>query len=89
MGKMTISKDPSRQVFAHVGNDCWECKDYKTIYMTIRPTKLETDVRQGRDPSHYILCASTGESFDGIIGLPQAFTKGYTYADEIYESRFG
>jgi hypothetical protein len=57
--------------------------------MTIRPTKLETDIRQGRDPDHYILCASTGESFDGIKGLPQAFTKGYAYADEIYKSRFG
>jgi hypothetical protein len=88
MGRYTAMNEPSRQAFIHVGNDCWECKDYKTIYMTIRPTKLEMDIRKGRDPNHYVLCASTGESFEGLEGLPQAFAKGYNYADKVYNSRF-
>ena len=81
-------KDPSRKVFVHKGNDCWECKDYKTFYMTIRPTNLPDDERKGRDPNHYCIAISSGDIIDGIKSLPEAFTKGYTAADEIYEGRY-
>lgn len=84
----SISKDPTRQAFQHKGRDCWECKDYKTFYMTIRPTNSETDIRKGRDPNHYVLSMSTGDIVDGLEGLPNAFAKGYDLADEIYYSRY-
>ena len=88
MGKMTISKDPSRQVFVHQSNDCWLCRDYKTFYITIRPTNLEMDKQQGRDPNHYVLCFSNGNIIDGINGLPKAFTTGYEYVDNVTKSWF-
>jgi len=84
----SISKDPTRQAFKLVGNDCWECKDYKTFYMTIRPTNSETDIRRGRDPNHYVLSISSGDNIDGLKGLPQAFAAGYNYADKVYEQRY-
>ena len=79
----SISKDPTRQAFQHLGNDCWECKDYKTFYMTIRPTNTETDKSQGRDPNHYVLSVSSGDNIDGLNGLPLAFAAGYDYADKV------
>ena len=88
MGRYTMMKEPSRQAFIHKGNDCWECKDYKTIYMTIRPSNLETDIRKGRKPEHYILATSSGDIIEGIEGLPAAFAKGYSYADNLYRSRY-
>ena len=84
----SISKDPTRQAFKHVGNDCWECKDYKTFYMTIRPTNSVVDKSQGRDPNHYVLSISTGDKIDGLEGLPLAFAAGYDYADNIYKQRY-
>lgn len=88
MGRYTMMKEPARQAFIHKGNDCWECKDYKTFYMTIRPSNSETDLRKGRDPNHYILSTSGGDIIDGIDGLPAAFAKGYSYADKVYKSRY-
>lgn len=88
MGRESSMKDPSRVTFVHRGNDCWECKDYKTFYMTIRPTNSETDIRKGKDPNHYSLAISTGDTIDGIDSLPKAFAAGYDYADKIYESRY-
>jgi hypothetical protein len=88
MGRHSISKDPTRQAFQHVGNDCWECKDYRTFYMSIRPTNSETDIRRGRNPDHYVLMSSSGDIIDGIESLPKAFTVGYNLADDTYESRY-
>ncbi len=84
----SISKDATRQAFKHVGNDCWECKDYKTFYMTIRPTNSVVDKSQGRDPNHYVLSISTGDNIDGLESLPLAFAAGYDYADDIYKQRY-
>tara|TARA_R110002049_G_scaffold88090_3_gene222685 strand:- start:714 stop:986 length:273 start_codon:yes stop_codon:yes gene_type:complete len=88
MGRYTKIQEPERQAFIHKGNDCWECKDYKTLYMTIRPSNMETDRKKGRDPNHYILAISSGEQIDGLSGLPTAFAKGYSYADNLYRSRY-
>ena len=88
MGKIAISKDLSRQVFVHESNDCWLCRDYKTFYMTIRPTNLEIDKNKGRDPNHYVLSISNGVIIDGINGLPKAFTTAYEYVDDITKSWF-
>ena len=49
---------------------------------------METDRKKGRDPNHYILATSSGEQIDGINGLPNAFAKGYNYADDLYRSRY-
>ena len=45
MARQTISDDPSRKIFVPTEgpNDNWECKDYKTFYMTIRQTNLPDD----------------------------------------------
>jgi len=88
MSRYTKMQEPDRQAFIHKGNDCWECKEYKTLYMTIRPSNMEIDKKLGRDPSHYVLATSSGEQIDGINGLPNAFAKGYNYADDLYRSRY-
>ena len=49
---------------------------------------METDRKKGRDPNHYILAISSGEQIDGLSGLPTAFAKGYSYADNLYRSRY-
>ena len=87
MARIKMQKDLSRKVFQHVGNDCWECRDYKTFYMTIRPTKLETDLKKGYDPKHYMLSPNFCESVY-CKSLPEAFAKGYDMADEEYELRY-
>ena len=86
--RQSISKDLSRKVFTHRGNDCWECKDYKTFYMTIRPYNLETDKRKGRDPKHYTLFTNFGPIVHNLKSIIEAFNKGYELADKEYEARF-
>jgi len=54
MNHTKMKNDLSRKVFTHTVNDCWQCLDYKTFYMTIRPTNLETDKMKGYDPNHYM-----------------------------------
>ena len=42
-----FKNDPKRKKFIKKdGYYCWECKDYKTFYMTIRKTNLETDIKK-------------------------------------------
>lgn len=84
----SISKDPSRKAFIHVGHDCWECKDYKTFYMTIRPMNSESEKRKNKNPNHYSLAISSGDIVQDIKSLPEAFAKGYDLADKIYENRY-
>lgn len=90
MARQTISDDPSRKIFVPTEgpNDNWECKDYKTFYMTIRQTNLPDDKAKGRDPNHYCLFISSGDIFYGIKDLLNAFKMGYDTADKTYESRY-
>jgi hypothetical protein len=87
MNRTKMKNDLSRKVFTHTVNDCWQCLDYKTFYMTIRPTNLETDKMKGYDPNHYMLSPNFCESVL-CKSLPEAFTRGYDMADEEYELRY-
>ena len=83
-----FKNDPNRKKFIKVeGYNCWECKDYRTFYMTIRKTDLETDIKKGRNPNEYILVTSVPEYFDGFKTPEDAMKKGYKRSDELFEMR--
>ena len=83
-----FKNDPKRKKFIKKdGYYCWECKDYRTFYMTIRKTNLETDIKKGRNPNDYILVTSVPEYFDGFKTPEEAMKKGYKRSDELFEMR--
>ena len=83
-----FKNDPNRKKFIKVeGYNCWECKDYRTFYMTIRKTDLETDIKKGRNPEEYMLVTSVPEYFEGFKTPEDAMKKGYKRSDELFEMR--
>ena len=83
-----FKNDPNRKKFIKVeGYNCWECKDYRTFYMTIRKTDLETDIKKGRNPKEYMLTTSVPEYFEGFKTPEDAMKKGYKRSDELFEMR--
>ena len=83
-----FKNDPNRKKFIKVeGYNCWQCKDYRTFYMTIRKTDLETDIKKGRNPNEYILVTSVPEYFDGFKTPEDAMEKGFKRSDELFEMR--
>tara|TARA_E500000318_G_C3540236_1_gene204318 strand:+ start:690 stop:971 length:282 start_codon:yes stop_codon:yes gene_type:complete len=85
---MKLSKDPSRKKFIkREGYHLWECKDYKTFYMTIRKQALPLDLEKNRDPNKFTLYMSSSEIFSDIDTAEKAMKKGYKRADELFEMR--
>lgn len=85
---MKLSQDPSRKKFIkRDGYQVWECKDYKTFYMTIRKQSLPTDQVNNRDPNKFTLYMSSSEIFSDIDTAEEAIKKGYKRADELFEMR--
>ena len=83
-----FKNDPNRKKFIKKdGYNCWECKDYRTFYMTIRKTDLETDNKKGRNPEEYMLVTSVPEYFEGFKTPEDAMKKGYKRSDELFEMR--
>ncbi len=83
-----FKNDPNRKKFIKKdGYYCWECKDYRTFYMTIRKTDLETDIKKGRNPKEYMLTTSVPEYFEGFKTPEDAMKKGYKRSDELFEMR--
>ena len=83
-----LSNDPTRKKFIKTdGCEVWECKDYKTFYMTIRKQDLPLDEKKNRDPNKYILYMSSSEIFDDIETPELAMQKGYERAEELYKMR--
>ncbi len=86
MSKLT--NDPNRKKFIKSDEyNTWKCLDYRTFYMTIRKTDLETDIKKGRKPDEYILVTSVPEYFDGFKTPEEAMKKGFKRSDELYEMR--
>ena len=83
-----FKNDPNRKKFIKVdGYNCWECKDYRTFYMTIRKTDLETDIKKGRNPEEFMLVTSVPEYFEGFKTPEDAMKKGFKRSDELFEMR--
>ena len=83
-----FKNDPKRKKFIKVeGYNCWECKDYRTFYMTIRKTDLETDIKKGRNPEEYILTTSVPEYFEGFKTPEEAMKIGFKRSDELFQMR--
>ena len=83
-----FKNDPNRKKFIKVeGYNCWQCKDYRTFYMTIRKTDLETDIKKGRNPEEYMLVTSVPEYFEGFKTPEDAMKKGFKRSDELFEMR--
>lgn len=90
-----LSNDPTRKKFIkRDGYAIWECKDFKTFYMTIRKQALPLDEKKNRDPNKYILYMSSAEIlrflteiFDDIETPELAMQKGYERANFLYSER--
>ena len=83
-----FKNDPNRKKFIKKdGYYCWECKDYRTFYMTIRKTDLETDIKKGRNPGEYMLVTSVPEYFEGFKTPEDAMKKGFKRSDELFKMR--
>lgn len=83
-----LSNDPTRKKFIkRDGYEVWECKDFKTFYMTIRKQALPLDENKNRDPNKYILYMSSTEIFDDIETPELAMQKGYERANFLYSER--
>lgn len=83
-----LSNDLSRKKFIKIDKcEVWECKDYKTFYMTIRKQSLPFDEKKNRDPNKYILYMSSTEIFDDIETPELAMEKGYERANFLYSER--
>lgn len=67
--------------------DVWECKDYKTFYMTIRKQDQVIDEKNNRSKDKFLLFMSSTEIFDNIDSVDQAMQKGYARAEELYKKR--
>jgi hypothetical protein len=83
-----LSSDPTRKKFIKLGEfNVWECKDYKTFYMTIRKQETVMDASVGRDPNKYCLATSASEIFDEIDSVEEAMKLGYKRSDELWDMR--
>lgn len=83
-----LSQDPNRKIFVKKENfEVWECKDYKTFFMTIRKQSQVHDMKLGRDENKYVLHMSSTEIFDNIDTLELAMQKGYERAKELFNLR--
>ena len=83
-----LSNDPTRKKFIkRDGYEVWECKDFKTFYMTIRKQALPLDEKKNRDPNKYSLYMSSTEIFDDIETPELAMQKGYERANFLYSER--